>query len=84
MVNKCELVIKIVICNKRKWLALSRLNQKVLDEGGTPGNYVFRDPHASRSKADTDITSWHGAWKPRIALLRKTAGRKVLPMVMRE
>jgi hypothetical protein len=53
MVNKCELVIKIVICNKRKWLALSRLNQKVLDEGGTPGNYVFRDPHASRSKADT-------------------------------
>jgi len=53
MVNKCELVIKIVICNKRKWLDLSRLNQKVLDEGGTPGNYVFRDPHASRSKADT-------------------------------
>jgi hypothetical protein len=45
------LVIKIVICNKRKWLALSRLNQK--DEGGTPGSYVFRDPHASRSKADT-------------------------------
>ena len=41
------------ICKKRKWLALSRLNQKVLDAGGTSGNYVFRDPHASRSKADT-------------------------------
>ncbi len=53
MVNKCEAVIKIVNYNKRKWLDLSRLNQKVLDAGGTLGDYVSRDPHASRSIADT-------------------------------
>ena len=53
MVNKCESVIKIVNYNKRKWLDLSRLNQKVLDAGGTLDDYVSRDPYAFRSIADT-------------------------------
>ena len=53
MVNKCESVIKIVNYDKRKWLDLSRLNQKVLSAGGTFGYYVPRDPHAFRSIADT-------------------------------
>ena len=43
------------------------------------GNYGF-----SGEAVDARRTCASGTWKPRIALLRETVGRKVLPMVVRE